>query len=272
MKVRSDISAADSPKTKIPDEFFRVLHIELLIHELKDPLSLIEASVRTLLERKGAEPLSDRQQKTLRRVLRGALKGKGLVNHLLEIGRSESGRVLATPFRPMEAIYTTLLESIETMDDELSERLKEQTTQKESLVLLNQAGITLESPPQLEKIEIVQDPIKFSLIVGNLIKNALRFRRKRLELSLRRMNGALAIEVRDDGPGIRPEHHALIFERYAQVEADAALERKGHGLGLAGALILARRIGGDITVHSELGQGTMFRFTLPFALNKDNEL
>jgi signal transduction histidine kinase len=105
-----------------------------------------------------------------------------------------------------------------------------------------------------------------------LIKNALRFRRKKLELSLRRMNGALAIEVRDDGPGIRPEHHALIFERYAQVEADAALERKGHGLGLAGALILARRIGGDIAVHSELGQGTMFRFTLPFALNTDNEL
>lgn len=272
MKAPSDISTTDSPETKIPDEFFRVLHIELLIHELKDPLSLIEAGVRTLLERKGGEPLSARQEKTLARVLRGALKGKSLVNHLLEIGRSEAGGFVITPFRPRAAVYTTLLESIETMEAELSERLKEQKTEEDSLAVLNQAGITLEVAPELEEIEIVQDPIKFGLIVGNLIKNALRFRRKILELSLRPMSGALAIEIRDDGPGIRPEHHALIFERYAQVEADAALDRKGHGLGLAGALILARRTGGDIAVYSEPGQGTTFRFTLPLALNKVSEL
>ncbi|MGV7224599.1 MAG: ATP-binding protein, partial [Nitrospinales bacterium] len=58
----------------------------------------------------------------------------------------------------------------------------------------------------------------------------------------------------------------LIFKRYAQVKECSIVPRKGHGLGLAGALILARCLGGDIKIESQKGQGATFRLTLPLKL------
>jgi signal transduction histidine kinase len=78
----------------------------------------------------------------------------------------------------------------------------------------------------------------------------------------------LAVAVVDDGPGIEPDHHELIFKRYAQVKECAMVERKGHGLGLAGALIMARSLGGDIEVVSRKGEGATFRLTLPLQLER----
>jgi signal transduction histidine kinase len=55
----------------------------------------------------------------------------------------------------------------------------------------------------------------------------------------------------------------MIFKRYAQVKECSIVPRKGHGLGLAGALILARCLGGNITLESRPGQGATFRLVLP---------
>ena len=71
------------------------------------------------------------------------------------------------------------------------------------------------------------------------------------------------LAVRDDGPGIADTHHELIFQRYKQVHSDARVARSGHGLGLAAARILARTMGGDIYLESQLGQGALFRLELP---------
>jgi signal transduction histidine kinase len=73
----------------------------------------------------------------------------------------------------------------------------------------------------------------------------------------------LIMTVSDDGPGVEPEHQEMIFKRYAQVKECSIVPRKGHGLGLAGALILARCLGGDITIENRPGQGATFRLTLP---------
>jgi signal transduction histidine kinase len=108
-----------------------------------------------------------------------------------------------------------------------------------------------------------QDPVKFDFIVGNLIRNALHFRRQSVEVMLHPDGDNLVVTVKDDGPGIGPEHHTLVFERYKQAHADDGLERKGHGLGLAGALILARRLGGDISLDSVPGHGATFRLLIP---------
>ena len=73
----------------------------------------------------------------------------------------------------------------------------------------------------------------------------------------------LLLAVTDDGPGVEPEHHDMIFRRYAQVAECSVVARKGHGLGLAGAQILARCLGGDIKIDSRKGQGATFRLMLP---------
>ena len=74
---------------------------------------------------------------------------------------------------------------------------------------------------------------------------------------------ALCVEVSDDGPGVDAGDRETIFMRYTQLNACVLLSRTGHGLGLAGARILARRLGGDITVNSAGGAGTVFSLTLP---------
>ena len=73
----------------------------------------------------------------------------------------------------------------------------------------------------------------------------------------------VSMVVSDDGPGVDPDHHEMIFKRYAQVKECSIVPRKGHGLGLAGALILAQCLGGDIRIISEKGQGAAFCLTLP---------
>jgi signal transduction histidine kinase len=76
----------------------------------------------------------------------------------------------------------------------------------------------------------------------------------------------LVVRISDDGPGVDPAHQELIFKRYAQVKECSIVPRKGHGLGLAGALILARCLGGDINIESQKGQGAAFRLTLPLKM------
>jgi two-component system, OmpR family, sensor kinase len=253
-----------APAAAGSDNFFRALDVQLLVHELKGPLSLIEATARTLIEQAGRMgPLTERQEKALKRILRGTLRGKGLINQLLEIGRAESAQFSLTSFDVGAAVLKVLLESVESSDAQLAARLSEATTGEAQQAVLAPAGITIKIAPQIDQVRIFQDPVKFDLIVGNLFQNALHFRRRSLEVVVDREGNDLIISVQDDGPGIPPEHHAAVFERYKQLPIHDGFERKGHGLGLAGALILARRLGGDISLESAPGQGATFRFSIP---------
>lgn len=246
------------------DDFFHALNTQLLVHELKGPLSLIEATARTLIEQAARMgPLTERQEKAVKRILRGTLRGKKLVNQLLEIGRAESEQFSLASFDVGEAVLKALIESAESSDAELAAHLSEAETAEAQQEALAQAGIILKTAPEIDGVRIFQDPVKFALIVDNLIQNALHFRRRSLELALARKGGDLIISVTDDGPGISPEHHAAVFERYKQLPMHDGFERKGHGLGLAGALILARRLGGDISLDSVPGHGATFRFSIP---------
>ena len=251
-------AAADS------DDFFRALDTQLLVHELKGPLALIEAAARTLIEQAGRMgPLTERQEKAVKRILRGTLRGRRLVNQLLEIGRAEAAQFSLASFDVGEAVLKVLIESVESSDPQLAARLSEATAGEAQRAVLAQAGITIKMAPRIDGVRIFQDPVKFGLIVGNLIQNALHFRRRSLQIVEDREGDDLIVSVQDDGPGIPPEHHAAVFERYKQLPIHDGFEREGHGLGLAGALILARRLGGDISLDSVPGQGATFRFRIP---------
>jgi len=256
--------AEKPPAAAGSDDFFRALDTQLLVHELKGPLILIEAATRTLIEQTARlGPLTKRQERTLKRILRGTLRGRRLVNQLLEIGRAESAEFSLVSFDAADAVLKVLIESIESSDAELAARLSDASAGGAQLAVLAQVGITLKIAAGIDQVRVFQDPVKFDLIVSNLIQNALHFRRQSLEIVVDREGGDLIIAVQDDGPGIPPEHHAAVFERYKQLPIHDGFERKGHGLGLAGALILARRLGGDISLDSAPGQGATFRFRIP---------
>lgn len=253
-----------------PENFFRDVEIEFLIHELKDPLAIIETGLRTLLERQDKYgKLAPRQEKTLKRTLRNSKKARQMLNNLLEIGRSESGCFLSCRFEPAESAYQALKDSIETVAGNVFEEFMSCDNEDDARQCLLKAGIVLDIDPQVVQTEMFQDEVKFRQIIGNLIKNALHHRRKQVEVKVKIENDQLIADVIDDGPGIDPDHHELIFKRYAQVQECSIVPRRGHGLGLAGALILARTLGGDIKIQSEPGKGATFRLNLPLKLTAD---
>ncbi len=250
-----------------PDQFFRELEIQFLIHELKDPIAIIETGLRTLLEkREKFGSLSAKQENTLKRSLRNTKKTRSMLNNLLEIGRSQSGCFVCSHFQPAKSVFQIMKDALEIMTGPLAEEIGKYQDEKDAIKLLSQNGIFRDTSSEATNIEMFQDEIKFCQIVGNLLKNALHHRRNRVEIKMAVEGQDLLMLVSDDGPGVDPEHQELIFKRYAQVKECSIVPRKGHGLGLAGALILARCLGGDIAIEGQKGQGATFRLTLPLKL------
>jgi len=250
-----------------PQDFFREIEIQFLIHELKDPIAIVETGLRTLLEKKEKfGPLLPKQENTLKRTLRNTKKAREMLNNLLEIGRSESGCFVCSHFMPAKSVFQAMKDALEIMTGPLSEAVGKYEAEADALDLLNRNGIHLNFSPQAAGVEVFQDEVKFRQIVGNLLKNALHHRREKLEIVMDVADDIVSLTVTDDGPGIEPDQHEMIFRRYAQVKECSIVPRKEHGLGLAGALILARCLGGDIQIVSEKGQGAAFCLTLPVSM------
>ena len=189
-----------------------------------------------------------------------------MLNNLLEIGRSQSGCFVCSYFQPAKSVFQIMKDALEITTGPLADEIGKYQTEKDASELLSQNGILLNTSPQAVDIEMFQDEIKFCQIVGNLLKNALHHRRKRVEIKMAVEDKDLVLRISDDGPGVDPEHQELIFKRYAQVKECSIVPRKGHGLGLAGALILTRCLGGDIKIESQPGQGATFDLKLPLTL------
>ncbi len=251
--------------------FFREVQIEFLVHELKGPIAVIEAGVQMLLEKRSFYgPLTARQEKTLHRNLRNAKNARQMLDDLLEIGRCEHGRFSCSRFRPIGVIYDVLFDTLEIAPGIDKIVLLETERTRENLPMF---GIHVNETPATADLELWQDETKFRQIFGNLVKNALYHRRTRVDIEVDLTAEFLCIDVADDGPGIKPEHHDLIFHRYAQVNAcDFSPKRQGHGLGLAGAHILSRCMGGNIELSSEFGKGARFRLILPISLGVEGEV
>jgi signal transduction histidine kinase len=242
------------------DDFFRALSIPLLAHELKGPLAVIEAGVSTALERagEGAEPA--RLARTLRRVLRSTRRAQALVDDLLEVGRAQAAQLARVTFSPAATLLEALVDAVEAMDAELADRVADQSA--ESMVaMLAAGGVELAIADRARARMIEQDQRKFSLIAANLIRNALRFRRSRVAIGLDVDETTASVTVEDDGPGVAPEDRERIFERWARGADAESGSRQGHGLGLAAARILARSMGGDVTLAE--GTGSRFVLTVP---------
>jgi len=250
-----------------PEQFFREVEVEFLIHELKDPISIIETGMRTLLEKQDKfGPLSNRQEKTLKRVLRNTKKARGMIYALLETGRAESGSFEACAFKPGQVVFEVLLEVLEVMAGPVYEQIDQFDELPALVAFLETNGVKLDIRPHVAASEMLQDETKFRQVVGNLIKNALHHCRTTVEIRADRQDDQLILEVIDDGLGVDPEDHEKIFRRYAQVKECALTPRNGHGLGLAGARIIARCLGGDIELLSKPGQGATFRLKMPVNL------
>jgi CheY-like chemotaxis protein len=210
-------------------------------HELRTPMSAILGFTDLLLA--GVDgPLNDEQRASLEWVKRGGQDLLGLINEILDLSKIEAGKLILdpAPFDPRE-----LLESV--------------VAQHRSLAAQKHIRFTwhdVDTPS-----EVVLDRQRVRQILVNLIGNALKFT---LEGAVIVETGGVAdatlrVTVRDTGPGIPLDQHEAIFDEFRQLEGTAV----GTGLGLSISRRLARAMGGDIAVESQLGQGSVFHLSLP---------
>jgi signal transduction histidine kinase len=100
-------------------------------------------------------------------------------------------------------------------------------------------------------------------VLTNLLDNAVKYSPAGEEVEVEALaeNGRISVEVRDRGPGVAPEHQALIFEKFGRVSGEHA--KPGTGLGLFIARSIAQAHGGSLEVHSRPGRGAAFTLELP---------
>ena len=111
---------------------------------------------------------------------------------------------------------------------------------------------------------LVCDGLRVKQILNNLLSNAVKFTAEgQITLSVDATPDWVRIHVIDTGPGIAPDLHDLIFERFRQGNSRVSYEHGGTGLGLALARGLAERMGGTLRVMSEEGKGARFTLSLP---------
>lgn len=112
---------------------------------------------------------------------------------------------------------------------------------------------------------LITDKSKLHKILSNLLENALKFTNVgSVELGYEVIIDKLRLFVKDTGIGIAPNYLPMIFERFSREENESARQYGGLGLGLAISKENARLLGGDITVESEKGKGSIFYVTIPF--------
>jgi signal transduction histidine kinase len=254
---------------KEPEGFFRELDLQLLIHELKGPLSIIETTNRMLLQQQPRfGQLNDTQQRSLGRSLRCSAKLRDLIHTILEVGRCELGRICLTRFDVPATIKKIIVDLLETEFCKLSGEIQADTDAlTRQAEFMEESGVILDILPEVERIIFHQDRVKFGHIVNNLVRNALQHMNSRVEIQVAVKGSHLEIRVSDDGDGIAPEDQSELFQIYASTTPNHAKTRTtGHGIGLAGSRILARRIGGDITVDTNIKMGSSFLVHLPMTL------
>jgi adenylate cyclase len=191
---------------------------------------------------------TEKAQEPLKRVHAAGTHLFGLINQVLDLSKIEAGKLELNPQRV-----------------ELSPLIDEVVGTARQLADQNKNRLLVEAQENLGALTI--DPMRLRQILLNLLSNACKFTKQgEVALKARKVtNGRDLIElaVADTGIGMTAEQQAKLFEEFSQAETTTAQRFGGTGLGLAIARKLARMMGGDITVASESGTGSVFTVRLP---------
>jgi two-component system, OmpR family, phosphate regulon sensor histidine kinase PhoR len=228
-------------------ERMRVDFIANASHELRTPLASLVGFVETL--QGPARDDAAARARFLDIMREQAQRMARLVDDLLSLSRIEQHLHL----RPDTPVDLTLL--VAHICDTLGPMAEDTGMQ-----------LDIELAPN---IIVPGDRDELARVIENLVENAIKYGRAegggggRVEISLRGAGGAAIFAVRDHGPGIAPEHIPRLTERFYRVDAGKSRAKGGTGLGLAIVKHIVARHRGKLWIDAALGQGALFRVTLP---------
>jgi signal transduction histidine kinase len=213
-------------------------------HELRTPLNSILGYAELLEVSQGTSP-DDTQRRFLTNIRKSGQHLAQLVDQLLGLSRLEA---MGPNLHPAPV-------NLEDVVDEVIERM---------LPLALTRGVTLRSGRHVPQVFEV-DRLALVQILLNLVSNALKFTRTggQVRISYHVRPDSILILVQDTGIGIDPAHQESIFEEFFQIPCPDPTMMSGSGLGLPLSRKLARSMGGNLTVHSRAGVGSIFELRLP---------
>jgi signal transduction histidine kinase len=215
-------------------------------HELRSPLTSVQGFAELLmLER---ESLTPRQAETVEVILDNCRHLVRLLNDLLDLARSDAGRLAIRP-QPTE-VAPLIADVVRTM-----------RAQTEA------AGQALSERVQADLPPINVEPDRIRQILINLITNAHEYSPESASIQVvaQAIGAEVEIAVSDNGPGIPEDQLGRIFERFTRGDAGLTQRVGGTGLGLAISKSLVELHGGSIGAESSVGRGSTFRVRLPIA-------
>ncbi len=214
-------------------------------HELRTPLNSI-IGFSGILAQGLAGPMNDEQQRQIGMVQRSGQVLLDLVNDVLDLATIEAGKVEIRPAG---------MSAVEVLCD-LAEMMQPMAESK---------GLALECEPKMGAGDMISDRDRIEQILLNLLSNAIKFTSSgSVTLAVHEGEGdTVVFSVRDTGIGIPADDLDTIFEEFRQRPPVDSAKYPGTGLGLAIARRLARLLGGDVTVDSEIGVGSTFMLELP---------
>jgi signal transduction histidine kinase len=237
----ADMRARDALKTQF---------LANISHDLRTPLAAVITHAEILRDGMLGQ-LNERQLESVRGIIAGGRQLLLQVSEILTYARGAADQLALAPSTFDAADVVTQV-----------------TLVNESLLSKRQLTLEVDVPRTLPAL--YADREKVAHVLGNLFGNAIDFTpaggRVWIKATVRtgdRCRECL-VEVGDTGIGIAPEHHEMIFEEFAQVDATTSRQHHGTGLGLTIARKLVELHGGRIWVESELGGGSRFYFTIPY--------
>ncbi|MCK9293973.1 MAG: ATP-binding protein [Desulfobulbaceae bacterium] len=223
--------------------------VSAVSHQLKTPLTSLGLSVHLLLEER-IGPLNDKQTELLLAARDDSEKLVRILDGLLDLIRIESGKtqVSLEPVSP-QALVRDAIEPF--------------------LVEAREKGVTMVNDVPDDLPEVMADAGKIRQVFADLLSNALRFTSPGGSVTARayREPDQVAFFVEDTGKGIAPEHLSNLFEQFYRVPGQE--DESGVGLGLSMVREIIRAHGGEVNAASEIGKGSIFRFTLPLGKTPD---
>jgi signal transduction histidine kinase len=228
-------------------------------HELRTPLNSIIGFSDVL---NSIEALEEKQKRYVANIQRSGRALLEMINDILDLAKMESGKM---EVRISEFRIGSLVSAQCDMARPLAEKKR----------------IDLDHSVAGDLPPLRQDQGKVQQILNNLLSNAIKFTPEggRITITAERdQYGDLRLMVADTGIGISPDDQQLIFEKFRQapgVSRDGdpmTREYSGTGLGLSIVRELCRLLGGDVSLESELGKGSMFTVRLPWRLEEATRL
>jgi signal transduction histidine kinase len=216
-------------------------------HELRTPLNAI-IGLTEMMVTNAARFGTEKAQEPLQRVNRAGTHLLGLISQVLDLSKIEAGKL---ELNPQTVQLAPLIDEVVGTARQLAEH--------------NKNRLAVDAPADLGTI--TGDPMRLRQILLNLLSNACKFTKEgEVKLNARRLVDGrdwVELAVADTGIGMTPEQQAKVFEEFTQADATTAQRFGGTGLGLAITRKLARMMGGDVTVTSEPGHGSVFTVRLP---------